>query len=127
MKLGIYRTGWKQFNLVNLCVDIQRVFSFVRINCDPVFSNGCFEAKKNIWISFCFRFGKITREPCEMVKSAVGENGIWTVTEIWVVCFIQTYGNSADDALAHTGGDATRLQFPTPTHPPPQKTNFKKL
>ena len=27
------------------CVDFQRVFSFARINCDPVFSNGYFEAK----------------------------------------------------------------------------------
>jgi len=59
MKLGIYRTGWKQFNLVNLCVDIQRVFSFVRINCDPVFSNGCFEAKKTFGLVFASGLGKL--------------------------------------------------------------------
>ena len=41
-----YTAGWKQFSLVTQCVDFQRVFSFVRIDCDTVFSNVYFETQK---------------------------------------------------------------------------------
>jgi hypothetical protein len=55
------------------------VFILVRINYGPVFSNGYFEGKNSIWVSFCFRFGKITKEINEMVKAAFGENDLKAV------------------------------------------------
>ena len=56
---------------VTHCVDFQRRLVFLRSNCNPVFSNGYFEAKKKAFgLVFATDSEKKTREPYGMVKNS---------------------------------------------------------
>jgi hypothetical protein len=68
------------------------VLSFARINCDPVFSNGYFEAKIEFGLAITSDSGKTKRECCGMVKTAGGGKGIKVELRIEYFCVFKREG-----------------------------------
>jgi hypothetical protein len=75
------------FAAITLCVASQRVFIFVRVKCDPLFSviSEMADLKEQcICVKFCFRLGKTVSETHEMLKTAFGDNAMVLLIQTWV-------------------------------------------
>jgi hypothetical protein len=67
------------FAAITLCVVSQRVFTVVRVKCDPRFSDVSEMADSKdqcICVKFCFRLGKTASETREILKTAFGDNAM---------------------------------------------------
>jgi hypothetical protein len=67
------------FAAINLCAASQRVFTVVRVKCDPrfsVISEMAHLKVQSICVKFRFRLGKTASETHEMLKTAFGDNAM---------------------------------------------------